>query len=155
MLIMMINFMFLNSINPMMMGLMLIIQTTIMSLMMGKMNMTFWMSFIIFLVFIGGMLILFTYVILLINNNYYKTYNPTYLFISLLSIIINLKYNNNNETITYNNNNMCNNENSMNLMKLYNIPNSVINLMLVSYLFIMMIIISKITNLKIGPFYKF
>nr|ACT80227.1 NADH dehydrogenase subunit 6 [Mayetiola destructor] len=159
MFLMMMNMFFLNSNNPLIMMLILIIQTLLISIMLGKMNLSFWMSFIIFLIFIGGMLILFMYMISLLNN--YKTINLNksiyifFLIIILTMMFFNLNYNNNNEMLIFNKLIHFNTENLLNILKLYNMPNLIINLMLVIYLFLMMIISSKITNYYMGPFYKF
>nr|ACT80214.1 NADH dehydrogenase subunit 6 [Rhopalomyia pomum] len=153
MLMMFFNFIFLISKNLLILGLILIFQTTLLSMFMGMINLTFWLSFIIFLIFVGGMLILFMYVISLMNNQFLK--KMKYYFITVIILMINMNYYYNNyEMMIFNKLNL-NNEISLNLIKLYNMPNMIMNMILVIYLFLMMIIISKIINLNMGPLYKF
>lgn len=157
MIIIIFNFIFIKTKNPLIIGLILICQTIVITLILGKINITFWISFIIFLVFIGGILILFIYVISLLNNNNIKFINFKYiiLYIIILILIYNYNYNNNNEIIIFKNIIHFNNENSLNLIKIYNIPNIIINFLIIIYLFIIIIVTSKITNMNKGPFYKF
>lgn len=42
-------------------------------------------------------------------------------------------------------------ENSFNLIKLYDFPNNVINILIISYLFLLIVIIVKIINFSLGP----
>lgn len=42
-------------------------------------------------------------------------------------------------------------ENRFNTIKLYNFPNNYINLILITYLFLLIVIVVKITNFFIGP----
>lgn len=145
-----------------MFGFILILQTIIIIILIGKLNLNFWLSFIIFLIFIGGILILFIYVVSIIINKIKKQQiNFIYFFLKIVFLLIiliyyiNSSYHKNYETIIFNFLIQLNNETSINLLKLYNIPNLIINLILIIYLFIIIIICSKITNFHLGPFFKF
>ena len=50
------------------MGLTLLIQTILVSIISGLITKTFWFSYILFLVFLGGILVLFIYVTSLASN---------------------------------------------------------------------------------------
>nr|YP_010835748.1 NADH dehydrogenase subunit 6 [Themus foveicollis]WFS86431.1 NADH dehydrogenase subunit 6 [Themus foveicollis] len=54
--------------HPITMGLNLLIQTIVIALITGFMALNFWMSYLIFLVMIGGMLILFMYMTSIASN---------------------------------------------------------------------------------------
>nr|YP_010384934.1 NADH dehydrogenase subunit 6 [Pinnotheres pholadis]UPL64931.1 NADH dehydrogenase subunit 6 [Pinnotheres pholadis] len=58
--------------HPLAMGLVLLIQTTLISLTIGFSTFSFWFSYILFLIFLGGMLILFIYVASLASNEYFS-----------------------------------------------------------------------------------
>lgn len=45
-------------------------------------------------------------------------------------------------------------ENSINLNKLYNFPTNIINILLITFLFFILIVNLKITNFFLGPFRK-
>lgn len=122
----------------------------------GKIYYSFWFSYIIFLVFIGGLFILFIYIITLnFNNKIYIFINYKWLifFILLIFLIIfiikDLIFFNN-----YENNNLINFKNkeyNLNLIKLYNVPNNLINILLINYLLLLIIIVVKVTNYYSGP----
>nr|YP_010384960.1 NADH dehydrogenase subunit 6 [Pinnotheres excussus]UPL64957.1 NADH dehydrogenase subunit 6 [Pinnotheres excussus] len=58
--------------HPLAMGLILLIQTVLISLSIGFSTFSFWTSYILFLIFLGGMLILFIYVASLASNEYFS-----------------------------------------------------------------------------------
>nr|BDL61489.1 NADH dehydrogenase subunit 6 [Arcotheres sp. GK-2022] len=58
--------------HPLAMGLILLIQTTLISLSIGFSTFSFWVSYILFLIFLGGMLILFIYIASLASNEYFS-----------------------------------------------------------------------------------
>nr|AWN56272.1 NADH dehydrogenase subunit 6 [Glena unipennaria] len=74
----MMSIMFLMSIlmifynHPMSMGANLILQTIMIVILIGPMNYSFWFSYILFLIMIGGMLILFMYMTSIASNEKFK-----------------------------------------------------------------------------------
>nr|ACT80188.1 NADH dehydrogenase subunit 6 [Asphondylia rosetta] len=141
------NCLFMNIFNPLMLNLILFMQTFLISLIMGKIYFSFWFSYIIFLVFIGGFFILFIYIITLTYNNYYYKYKKIYfIFLFIMFIKINIFYINNFETSIFNYNYFFN----LNMIKFFNLPNSFINMLLMIYLFIMLVMVIKIMNFKLG-----
>nr|ULR86958.1 NADH dehydrogenase subunit 6 [Macquartia sp. 4 HNL-2022a] len=154
-----VNFIFMK--HPLSMGLTLLGQTTLVCMMSGLMNKTFWFSYILFLVFIGGMLVLFIYVTSLASNEMFSlsikmTLVFSFLFLLTFMIFIMIdktlfmKYNNI-ETQLINLLNSYIKENSLSLNKLYNFPNNLLTIMLMNYLLITMIAVVKITKLFKGP----
>lgn len=136
------------------MGILIIIQTITLIIIIGKLHYSFWFSYIIFLVFIGGLFILFIYIISLIyNNKFYFIKKLNYFIFRLLILIIikfNLTYIFNYETNLINNRFLIK-ENYLNSLKFYNLPNNYINLILILYLLLLIIIVVKITNFLSGP----
>nr|WGO58208.1 NADH dehydrogenase subunit 6 [Allacta transversa] len=155
--IMMITSVIFTQINhPMTLGLMLLMQTTMVSMFSGMMSQSFWFSYILFLIFIGGMLILFIYVTSIASNElFYMSKVIIITSMIMLSLLLFLKYNklnvNNQEMMTF----MPMNNSSMKpLIKLYNNPTNMMTMMLVMYLFITLIVVVKITNIFKGPLRK-
>nr|YP_008475493.1 NADH dehydrogenase subunit 6 [Agrotis ipsilon]AGT18658.1 NADH dehydrogenase subunit 6 [Agrotis ipsilon]UIF93636.1 NADH dehydrogenase subunit 6 [Agrotis ipsilon]UTT74688.1 NADH dehydrogenase subunit 6 [Agrotis ipsilon] len=154
--------MFLN--NPLSMGLMILIQTLLTCLLSGMMIKTYWFSYILFLTFLGGLLVLFIYVSSIASNEMFKPMIniKKICYFSLIMIMMiqymymnnilwmnlsmNADMNNFNEMILF-----FNNENKINLSKLYNNQTFLIMMMLVIYLFITLIAVVKITNIFYGP----
>nr|YP_002808493.1 NADH dehydrogenase subunit 6 [Scylla tranquebarica]ACO07200.1 NADH dehydrogenase subunit 6 [Scylla tranquebarica] len=67
-LILILSLLFTRLLHPLSMGLTLLIQTILISLSAGLMTYTYWFSYILFMIFLGGMLVLFIYVTSLASN---------------------------------------------------------------------------------------
>nr|UYX62325.1 NADH dehydrogenase subunit 6 [Orthopygia glaucinalis] len=151
---------FLN--HPLAMGLMILIQTLFVCLLSGMMIKTYWFSYILFLTFLGGLLGLFIYVTSLASNEMFKIntnlkmmFMITLIFSSIFSLFFydnfmiffnNLEMNNFNNLFLF-----FNNENTINLSKLYNNQTFFLIMMMIIYLFITLIAVIKITNIFYGP----
>uniref|UniRef100_UPI0030FE447B NADH dehydrogenase subunit 6 n=1 Tax=Pachylophus rufescens TaxID=3127035 RepID=UPI0030FE447B len=148
--------------HPLAMGLMLLIQTTLISMLTGLINKTFWFSYILFLIFMGGMLVLFIYVTSLASNEmfYFSTKQMLLSFIMIGMILMMMTFfkdylftnmNMNNFEMNSISKEMILQENSIMLNKLYNYPTNLITILLMNYLLITLIAIVKITKLFYGP----
>nr|YP_009442869.1 NADH dehydrogenase subunit 6 [Moduza procris]ATP01344.1 NADH dehydrogenase subunit 6 [Moduza procris] len=159
---------FLYFINhPITMGLLILIQTLLTCLLSGMLINTYWFSYILFLVFLGGLLVLFIYVSSVASNELFKInliskFSFFYIFfIMIFSILFknNLTWMNfsfNDEMNNFFNMNLFfNNEYNFNLSKLYNKQNYIMMMMLIIYLFITLVAIVKITNIFFGPLRSF
>nr|WNO18728.1 NADH dehydrogenase subunit 6 [Caprona alida alida] len=151
--------------HPLSMGLMILLQTMLICLISGLYIFTYWFSYILFLTFLGGLLVLFIYVSSIASNEMFffsfkiKMFMLMMIFILMfISILMyyyynwmNLFYN------SYNINNFSNNlfffnsNNKMNLSKLYNKQTYFLMLMMIIYLFITLVAVVKITNIFYGP----
>nr|YP_010692954.1 NADH dehydrogenase subunit 6 [Anastrepha serpentina]WCB98070.1 NADH dehydrogenase subunit 6 [Anastrepha serpentina] len=156
------SFIFIQMNHPLAMGLMLLIQTLQICLLTGLMAKSFWFSYVLFLIFLGGVLVLFIYVTSLASNEMFSLSMKT--AISFMTIFILLMstswfmdksyisfFIQNNEMQTMFNLNMFTEENSLNLHKLYNYPTNLITILLMNYLLITLIAVVKITKLFYGP----
>nr|ADW41426.1 NADH dehydrogenase subunit 6 [Drosophila ezoana] len=161
-LILLTSIIFMNMIHPLAMGLTLLIQTILISLITGLMTKTFWFSYILFLIFLGGMLVLFIYVTSLASNEMFNlsmklTLISIMLFLMLLiltfivdkNLVSFFLLNNEMETISSNYSYFM--ENSLSLNKLYNFPTNLVTILLMNYLLITLIVIVKITKMFKGP----
>nr|AQT00509.1 NADH dehydrogenase subunit 6 [Potamiscus motuoensis] len=66
--IIILSFLFTQTSHPLVMGLLLLIQTVVITLSTGLATYSFWFSYTLFLIFLGGMLVLFIYVASLASN---------------------------------------------------------------------------------------
>nr|YP_006504062.1 NADH dehydrogenase subunit 6 [Actias selene]AFM95202.1 NADH dehydrogenase subunit 6 [Actias selene] len=150
--------------HPLSMGLMILAQTLLTCLLSGMLIKTYWFSYILFLTFLGGLLVLFIYVSSIASNELFSFSLNMKLSISLFFIIssifsIQFFYNiswlnlniNNSEMINFFNSILFFNENKINLNKLYNNQTSMLTYLLIIYLFITLIAMVKITNIFYGP----
>nr|WGO57480.1 NADH dehydrogenase subunit 6 [Perisphaerus sp. 3 ZQW-2023b] len=151
---MMLSIIFTQMNYPLALGLILLIQTIMISTITGFMAQSFWFSYTLFLIFLGGMLILFIYVTSLIANEIISLSTKTILMNSIIFMMISLLINspslnmNNHESMIFFN---TNNELPLFLVKIYNQPSGLITIMLAMYLFITLIAVVKITSISKGP----
>nr|AYM85048.1 NADH dehydrogenase subunit 6 [Melanoplus bivittatus] len=158
------NFNFIKLNHPMSMMLFIILQTFLVGLMSGTMMESFWLSYILFLTFLGGMLVLFIYITSIASN---EMFQPK-MIIMILSFILwaiimmmliimdktmfmdffkNMETININSSINYQ-------EMTFSLEKLYNNPTFIITMMMMIYLFLALLAVVKITNINQGPIRK-
>nr|QLY90094.1 NADH dehydrogenase subunit 6 [Metalimnobia quadrinotata] len=157
-----ISFMFMNMKHPLALGITLLFQTFLICLISGSFSKTFWFSYVLFLIFLGGMLVLFIYVTALASNEMFSLSMKLIFIGSLMMILVlfllmfidsmlissflmNMEMNINTNAYNFIQ------ENSTNLNKLYNFPTNIITLLMINYLFLTLIIIVKITNNFNGP----
>nr|YP_009988383.1 NADH dehydrogenase subunit 6 [Sinopodisma rostellocerca]QNM39682.1 NADH dehydrogenase subunit 6 [Sinopodisma rostellocerca] len=160
--VMNINFIKLN--HPMSMMLFIILQTFLIGLMSGTMMESFWLSYILFLTFLGGMLVLFIYITSIASNEMFQLKLIIMIFSVILWIIIMIiliisdkmmfmDFFKNTETMNINN--LINyQEMTFSLEKLYNNPTFIITMMMMIYLFLALLAVVKITNINQGPIRK-
>nr|AUG33519.1 NADH dehydrogenase subunit 6 [Cerconychia flectospina] len=157
-----ISIIFTQMNHPLAMGLMLLMQTLMICLLTGLSTLSFWFSYILFLVFLGGLLVLFIYVTSLASNEMFSMSTNTILYSMIMfSFIIPillftdlmpwLNLLTNNDMLNPSNILLYQEESSSSLMKLYNQPTGTITLMLITYLFLTLIAVVQITKISSGP----
>lgn len=126
---------------------------------------SYWFSYVLFLTFLGGLLVLFIYITRIASNEIFEFSSIKIIFIIirlftitiLFTIILYKKLNWLNFSFNYEINNFFekylffNNENKINLTKLYNEQTFILIIIIIIYLFISLIIVIKITNISFGP----
>nr|YP_009024422.1 NADH dehydrogenase subunit 6 [Massicus raddei]AGO02004.1 NADH dehydrogenase subunit 6 [Massicus raddei] len=148
-------FIFLN--HPLSLGLILLLQTINVSLMSGMMNFNYWFSYIIFLVMIGGMLVLFIYMTSVASNEKFKFSSKLFAMFLMFAILGAVLTFSDYFIFSYNlhsyemmpQDSLTSNELSM--IKYMNWPSSSIMYMVISYLLLALIAVVKITNVEYGP----
>nr|YP_010414451.1 NADH dehydrogenase subunit 6 [Kusala populi]URW11950.1 NADH dehydrogenase subunit 6 [Kusala populi] len=148
-LMMMINVMVPFMKNPMSMGLFLMTQTMMMIMLMNKIMNSSWFTMITFLMMIGGLLIIFTYMSSIASNEKFKTkINLTLIFFIIMIFIDEMILENQineMEEINFTLNT------DFSLIKIYNKKSMFMTIMLVIYLLITMISVSKMVKHHEGP----
>nr|YP_009487534.1 NADH dehydrogenase subunit 6 [Anopheles benarrochi]AWB97962.1 NADH dehydrogenase subunit 6 [Anopheles benarrochi]AWB97988.1 NADH dehydrogenase subunit 6 [Anopheles benarrochi]AWB98014.1 NADH dehydrogenase subunit 6 [Anopheles benarrochi] len=156
------SFIFMQMKHPLSMGLMLLIQTFLTCLITSIYVKTFWFSYVLFLIFLGGMLILFIYVTSLSSNEMFSmSFSLTMISLMIFSIFTILffimdkslieQFITNMEMEKLSNINNLINENILSLNKMYNFPTNLITLLLINYLFLTLLVTVKITKKFYGP----
>lgn len=148
--------------HPLAIGIILLIQTLFICLIAGNYRESFWFSYILFLIFLGGILVLFIYVTSLASNEIFSisikiiVLSSSIIFISLvISFFLDKRliqsFILNSETNSISSLRVFLSENSTNLNKLYNFPTNIITILLINYLFLTLVAAVKITNIFYGP----
>nr|QWZ46359.1 NADH dehydrogenase subunit 6 [Pelecyphorus contortus] len=139
--------------HPLSMGLILLLQTLTISLITGNFSFNYWFSYILFLILVGGMLILFMYMTSIASNEKFSFNMKSMItamilpsMIMLPSIYFNINVINNEMTI-YESHMMIN----YSLNKYINFPSNMLLIFMMMYLLLTMIATVKITNFKHGP----
>nr|YP_010626165.1 NADH dehydrogenase subunit 6 [Dybowskyia reticulata]WBK03000.1 NADH dehydrogenase subunit 6 [Dybowskyia reticulata] len=134
--------------HPLSMGFILIIQTLIMSSIIGYMMESFLFSYIIIIIMLSGALVLFIYMASIASNEKFKSPVKNSI-ISLFIMIITLLY------LTIKNNIYVNNMSYTNecisLIKIFNTMTSQMTLLMIIYLLITMIVVSNVAKTNKGP----
>nr|AYN50409.1 NADH dehydrogenase subunit 6 [Lepyrus sp. G312] len=151
-------FMFLN--HPLSLGCILLIQTILTCLCSGFLYFNFWFSYILFLVMIGGMLVMFMYMTSIASNEKFKLPKKMMFFscmMMMISLIILILFKDN----MYSNMMMLNtismnqsiNMYNYSLTKFFNYPNMMMMITLMMYLLSTLIAIVKIMGKSktLGP----
>nr|QIV24585.1 NADH dehydrogenase subunit 6 [Cnemoplites australis] len=155
MLMLTIIFLFMN--HPLSFGLILLLQTLSITLITGMMNYTFWFSYILFLIMVGGMLILFIYMTSVASNEKFK-FSPKIFLLTLTMMIMSTPLLVSDSTLT-NMSNFCYElskqgapyENALSLSKFMNTPMNSNLMLIIMYLLITLIVVVKLTNIQHGP----
>nr|YP_009185928.1 NADH dehydrogenase subunit 6 [Phacomorphus fratyi]ALO70825.1 NADH deshydrogenase subunit 6 [Phacomorphus fratyi] len=133
--------------HPLSLGMCLLLQTIIYTMITGSITSNFWFSYILFLMMISGMLILFMYMTSIISNNKFKF--SKILMITITTCFITMmfmsQYTNNLSNINFYNN--------LNILinNFFNTPMTFLMLILMIYLLLTLIATVKIINIKSGP----
>ena len=82
-----LSFLFTRLSHPLSLGLTLLLQTVLIALTTGFSTYSFWFSYILFIIFLGGILVLFIYVASLASNEIFSFSLVAFIFYSFFVII--------------------------------------------------------------------
>nr|AFQ62118.1 NADH dehydrogenase subunit 6 [Micrambina sp. MIC01] len=146
-------FIFLN--HPLSMGTCLLIQTLFISLITGKMYLNFWFSYLLFLIMVGGMLILFMYMTSVASNEKFKFSIKLVLMLSILFTLMMTYLFYFNPTFFFMNEDMLNKSEiyffNNTMAKFTEFPSYLMYYLIILYLLMTLIAVVKITKTNQGP----
>nr|YP_010879009.1 NADH dehydrogenase subunit 6 [Batracomorphus matsumurai]WHE42661.1 NADH dehydrogenase subunit 6 [Batracomorphus matsumurai] len=136
--------------NPLSISVALIMKTLMISILMNLMSQNSWLSMMFFLMMVGGLLIMFSYMTSIVSNEKFKfNINLTIILMMLLipmeSNLFLILTNENQEMLT------SNSMMELMLMKMYNKKSLFMLIFMVIYLLITMIMVSKMIMKNLGP----
>nr|YP_006503971.1 NADH dehydrogenase subunit 6 [Schedorhinotermes breinli]AFM92471.1 NADH dehydrogenase subunit 6 [Schedorhinotermes breinli]QAX91100.1 NADH dehydrogenase subunit 6 [Schedorhinotermes breinli] len=146
------SMLFTQTKHPMAMGLILLTQTILMCLISGTMFKSFWFSYILFMIMIGGMLVLFMYMTSIASNEMFLSPNK---MITIVTLTIPLIYTmmidptSNKEMSDYNT--MTENEVTTATTPMYEQMTGTLTILLVMYMLLTLIVVVKMININWGP----
>nr|YP_010686235.1 dehydrogenase subunit 6 [Longzhouacris mirabilis]WAX39739.1 dehydrogenase subunit 6 [Longzhouacris mirabilis] len=159
-----ININIISLTHPMSLMLSIILQTILVGIITGMMMESFWLSYILFLTFLGGMLVLFIYITSIASNEMFQPKSLIMIIMLLMWIIIMYMLISSDKTMLMDltkssetihiNKLIPNQEMTMSLNKLYNNPTFIITMLMMVYLFLALLAVVKITNINQGPIRK-
>nr|AXS66548.1 NADH dehydrogenase subunit 6 [Bostrichoidea sp. 6 KM-2017] len=143
---MMCSSLMLMTASPLMMMMILIMMTILTSITSGSMNVSFWYSYMLFLIIVGGMLIVFIYMTSVASNEKVLINMKPMLMTILPLLMIESSTHNN-----FHNSTMTNKNLEFSIMKYLNLPLMILMFMLMVFLIITLIATVKITKVDNGP----
>nr|YP_009750105.1 NADH dehydrogenase subunit 6 [Enoplops potanini]QIJ46464.1 NADH dehydrogenase subunit 6 [Enoplops potanini] len=146
---MLLSFIFIWLKHPISAGILIILQTFMISMMTGLMLGSFWFSYIIMIMMLSGILVLFIYMASVASNEKFNMsikLMTISIIVLMIALMVQLYADNeltmNNEEFTMNN---------IQLNSLFNKKFKFLTMMMVLYLFFAMITVSQIVNISEGP----
>nr|AJD80533.1 NADH dehydrogenase subunit 6 [Cherax sp. YPL-2015] len=145
--------------HPLSMGLTLLAQTILICMLSGLFSPSFWFSYILFLIFLGGMLILFIYVSSLASNEAFKIHLKSSLllilslFLTPIMILLDpltlpSKFFNSSLFLILNNKT---NLTTLSTSSIYSLPSFPLTILVILYLLLTLIVIVSIINISSSP----
>nr|URH17057.1 NADH dehydrogenase subunit 6 [Pericapritermes sp. H SH-2022a] len=146
------SLMFTQMKHPLAMGLMLLLQTTMICVISGTMYSSFWFSYILFMIMIGGMLVLFMYMTSLASNEMFSPSNKMLMTAALIlpAMAMIMPTVTNNKEMS-NHNMMMENEITSTTTVMYNQMMGTMTTLLVLYMLLTLIVVVNIINVSSGP----
>nr|AWK49451.1 NADH dehydrogenase subunit 6 [Penaeus sp. 1 SPS-2018] len=152
------SFIFTRLLHPLAMGLMLLLQTVMICVTAGLSMNSFWFSYILFIIFLGAMLVLFIYVASLASNESFSfstslllifmmTASVSFLMMFMDPMLMNTP-------LSVQQSSLINDQFSSTptlLSSIYNYTTMNLTLFIVLYLLLTLIVVVKITNTFFGP----
>nr|ARH54816.1 NADH dehydrogenase subunit 6 [Trigonopterus sp. 5 AH-2016] len=141
-----------NMNHPMSLGSILLLQTILIALASGHIYLNFWFSYILFLIMIGGMLVMFIYMTSIASNEKFKIpkYSEILMALTLTVLLSSLLYMDSFYSLQFSSLILSLPSNlhivNLNMNKYFNLPSMTIMIFLMIYLLITLIAIVKITK---------
>lgn len=131
--------------------LILFLQTFFICLLLGNTLVNFWFSYILFLIFVGGILILFTYIISLTISSKIFFKKKNWLIFAIRLVVMTFIFDYFNFEVQ-NYNHVFRNYNILNCWyKLFIFPLNILNIFTINFLFFILVISIKFTKNFFGP----
>ena len=152
-----LSFLFTRLSHPLSLGVTLLLQTIFIALTVGTSTYSFWFSYILFIIFLGGILVLFIYVASLASNEAFSFSLMTFLFYTSVIFVSSFIFLFIDPLRVFNlsslpSSSICDSINTPYIVRwIYNSPSIILTLFIIIYLLITLVVVVKIVNLFKGP----
>lgn len=146
-----IRFIFIN--HPLTISLILLIHALTISITTGLLSINFWFSYILFIIIVGGILVLFLYITRIASNKKFK-FNINIVIINFIVLVLSSIYFYFNKFSLIQKNSYIietSTNKYLRIRKFINFPFNLIIFIMIIYLFITLIAVVKITSISYGP----
>nr|AQP26584.1 NADH dehydrogenase subunit 6 [Odontotermes sp. A TB-2017] len=138
--------------HPMAMGMMLLAQTMLVCLMSGTMYKSFWFSYILFMIMVGGMLVLFMYMTSLASNEMFSPSNKVIAaMVMMIPILTYMMPDTTNNKEMNEHKMMMESEVTTTTTIMYNQTMGTMTTLLATYMLLTLIVVVNIINVSKGP----
>ena len=152
-----LSFLFTRLSHPLSLGVTLLLQTVFISLTAGISTHSFWFSYILFIIFLGGILVLFIYVASLASNEIFSfslitflAYTSTIFFLTIIFLFLDPLSTPNSSSLPISSINSLVSTPIV-IRWIYNYSSIRFTLFIIRYLLLTLVVIVKIVNLFKGP----
>nr|YP_009116468.2 NADH dehydrogenase subunit 6 [Trypaea australiensis]ALO20102.1 NADH dehydrogenase subunit 6 [Trypaea australiensis] len=151
-----LSFLFVQVNHPLSMGLILLFQTCLVCLSAGLLSTSYWFSYILFLVFLGGLLVLFIYVASLASNEFFSFRMEAllifYVFVFTALVLFFLDSMGMSLSINFMGSDLLSQESDLFFSKaIYSVSVKSFTLFIVFYLLLTLFVVVEITGTYFGP----
>nr|AXI98789.1 NADH dehydrogenase subunit 6 [Pseudoniphargus sp. 2-Portugal] len=150
-----ISMMFLSTISPLFLSMLIILQTIMLALIINMITMTSWFSLMLLMIYLSGMMIIFIYVSSMASNELFFLNNHLLLaifigFTIFTALIFNLTFNMTSDYMNMLDQNFTQ-ITIFKTLKMYSKPLYMMTILLILYLLLAMIMVSKNSSFSKGP----
>nr|AXI98854.1 NADH dehydrogenase subunit 6 [Pseudoniphargus sp. 1-Azores] len=154
-----ISVVFLLTISPLFLSLLIILQTITLAIIINMITMTSWFSFMLIMIYLSGMMVIFIYVSSMASNELFFPNNyllvPLFIAFAVAASLTSSHMLNNPSDYTNELNMTLTKITIFKTMKMYSKPLFIMTILLIVYLLLAMIMVSKNSSFSYGPLRSF
>nr|AXI98555.1 NADH dehydrogenase subunit 6 [Pseudoniphargus cupicola] len=154
-----VSVMFLLTIAPLFMSLLIILQTITLAIIINMITMTSWFSFMLVMIYLSGMMVIFIYVSSMASNELFFPNNyllaPLFIIFAITTALVSNYMLGSPSDYTNELNLILTKITIFKTMKMYSKPLFIMTILLILYLLLAMIMVSKNSSFSYGPLRSF
>nr|YP_009441900.1 NADH dehydrogenase subunit 6 [Trypophloeus asperatus]AOY40108.1 NADH dehydrogenase subunit 6 [Trypophloeus asperatus]QNE86047.1 NADH dehydrogenase subunit 6 [Cryphalus abietis] len=138
--------------HPLSLGMILLLQTIMIAMITGHMYLNFWFSYLLFLIMVGGMLVMFIYMTSIAANEKFETPQKFYMTILLTLMMCTIMLSKENLMILLNSNlSLIESAPHLTMNKFFSSTKNILMMALMSYMFLSLMVVVNMSEKNKGP----